>query len=189
MVFFKGNYCDLHILMAFILYRVWLIFFFLMFSGCQSFKTFSEDGKDKIKEIPRDGLLGAKLAALEYAMDNLPEEDRKFGDLDYVAYGIADSDSLHRKAMVAILKGRTPTVVDSSKFYSRSSNSQWMKGRPAIKWIIEASKDPQHPLRVDVMVGWMHSQIINEFATYKIEYDGVVWTILNVAIMDLESAP
>jgi hypothetical protein len=149
----------------------------------------SEDGKDKIKEIPRDGLLGAKLAALEYAMDNLPEEDRKFGDLDYVAYGIADSDSLHRKAMVAILKGRTPTVVDSSKFYSRSSNSQWMKGRPAIKWIIEASKDPQHPLRVDVMVGWMHSQIINEFATYKIEYDGVVWTILNVAIMDLESAP
>jgi hypothetical protein len=39
------------------------------------------------------------------------------------------------------------------------------------------------------MVGWMHSQIINEFATYKIEYDGVVWTILNVAIMDLESAP
>jgi hypothetical protein len=160
-----------------------------MFSGCQSFKTFSEDGKDKIKEIPRDGLLGAKLAALEYAMDNLPEEDRKFGDLDYVAYGIADSDSLHRKAMVAILKGRTPTVVDSSKFYSRSSNSQWMKGRPAIKWIIEASKDPQHPLRVDVMVGWMHSQIINEFATYKIEYDGVVWTILNVAIMDLESAP
>ena len=189
MVFFKGNYCDLHILMAFILYRVWLIFFFLMFSGCQSFKTFSEDGKDKIKEIPRDGLLGAKLAALEYAMDNLPEEDRKFGDLDYAAYGIADSDSLHRKAMVAILKGRTPTVVDSAKFYSRSSNSQWMKGRPAIKWIIEASKDPQHPLRVDVMVGWMHSQIINEFATYKVEYDGVVWTILNVAIMDLESAP
>lgn len=189
MVFFKGNYCDLHILMAFILYRVWLIFFFLMFSGCQSFKTSFDDGKDKIKEVPRDGLLGAKLAALEYAMDNLPEEDRKFGDLDYAAYGIADSDSLHRKAMVAILKGRTPTVVDSSKFYSRSSNSQWMKGRPAIKWIIEASKDPQHPLRVDVMVGWMHSQIINEFATYKVEYDGVVWTILNVAIMDLESAP
>ena len=175
--------------MAFILYRGWLIFFFLMFSGCQSFQTSSEDESEKLKAGPRDGLLGAKLAALEYAMDNLPDEDRKFGELDYVAYGITDSDSLHRNAMVAILKGRTPRVVDSAKFYSRSSNSQWMNGRPAMKWIIEASKDPQHPLRVDVMVGWMHSQIINEFATYKVEYDGVVWTILDVAVMDLESAP
>ena len=58
-----------------------------------------------------------------------------------------------------------------------------------MKWIIEASKDPQHPLRVDVMVGWMHSQIINEFATYKVEYDGVAWTILDIAIMDLEPVP
>ena len=175
--------------MALILYRFWLIAFFLMFSGCQSLQKSSKDRDEKIKEVPRDGLLGAKFAALEFAMDNLPDEDRKFGDLDYAAYGIADSDSLHKKAMVAILKGRTPTVVDSAKFYSRSSNSQWMNGRPAMKWITEASKDPQHPLRVDVMVGWMHSQIINEFATYKVEYDGVVWTILDIAIMDLESAP
>jgi len=188
-VFYKGNYGDLHILMALILYRFWLIAFFLMFSGCQSLQKSSKDRDEKIKEVPRDGLLGAKLAALEFAMDNLPDEDRKFGDLDYVAYGIADSDSLHKKAIVAILKGRTPIVVDSAKFYSRSSNSQWMNGRPAMKWITEASKDPQHPLRVDVMVGWMHSQIINEFATYKVEYDGVVWTILDIAIMDLESAP
>jgi len=173
--------------MAFYIYRGWLFFFLLLFSGCQTLRTSSED--KEIKEVPRDGLLGAKLAALEFAMDNLPDEDRKFGDLDYAAYGIADSDSLHTKAMVAILKGRTPTVVDSAKFYSRSSNSQWINGSPAMKWIIEASKDPQHPLRVDVMVGWMHSQIINEFATYKVEYDGVVWTILDIAILDLETAP
>ena len=100
--------------MALILYRFWLIAFFLMFSGCQSLQKSSKDRDEKIKEVPRDGLLGAKLAALEYAMDNLPDEDRKFGELDYVAYGITDSDSLHRNAMVAILKGRTPRVVDLS---------------------------------------------------------------------------
>ena len=189
MVFFKGDYSDLHILMAFFLYRTWLIFFFLLIAGCQTFRTSSVTGNGEIKEVPRDGLLGAKLAALEFAMDNLPDEDRKFGDFDYAAYGIADRDSLHRESIVAVLKGRTPTVVDAAKFYSRSSNSQWINGSPAMKWIIEASKDPQHPLRVDVMVGWMHSQIINEFATYKVEYDGVAWTILDIAIMDLEPVP
>ena len=98
-MFYKANYGDLHILMALILYRFWLIAFFLIFSGCQSLQKSSKDRDDKIKEVPRDGLLGAKLAALEFAMDNLPDEERKFGDMDYAAYGIADSDSLHKKAM------------------------------------------------------------------------------------------
>lgn len=149
--------------------------------SCQSFKQ-----EDKlIDEVPGDGLLGAKLMALNHAMDNLSDDDRTFGTGEYNAYGIEDSNSIHNKAIVKILADRKPPIVDASEFYTRSSNSQWMSGRPVMKWVTEATKDPKHPLRANVLVGWMHSQIINQFYTYKLEYDGVVWTILEVERLDL----
>ena len=158
-----------------------LIFFIIGLCSCQSLKQ--ED--ELIDEVPGDGLLGAKLMALNDAMDNLSVDDRKFGTSEYDAYGIADSNSLHNKAIIKILADRKPPIVDASEFYTRSSNSQWMSGRPVMKWVTEATKDPRHPLRANVLVGWMHSQIINQFYTYKLEYDGVVWTILDVERLDL----
>ena len=158
-----------------------LIFFIIGLCSCQSLKQ--ED--ELIDEVPGDGLLGAKLMALNDAMDNLSDDDRKFGTSEYDAYGIADSNSIHNKAIIKILADRKPPIVDASEFYTRSSNSQWMSGRPVMKWVTEATKDPRHPLRANVLVGWMHSQIINQFYTYKLEYDGVVWTILDVERLDL----
>ena len=158
-----------------------LIFFMIGLCSCKSFKQ-----EDKlIDEVPGDGLLGAKLMALNHAMDNLSDDDRTFGTSEYNAYGIEDSNSIHNKAIIKILADRKPPIVDASEFYTRSSNSQWMSGRPVMKWVTEATKDPRHPLRANVLVGWMHSQIINQFYTYKLEYDGVVWTILDVERLDL----
>ena len=52
-----------------------LIFFIIGLCSCQSLKQ--ED--ELIDEVPGDGLLGAKLMALNDAMDNLSDDDRKFG--------------------------------------------------------------------------------------------------------------
>lgn len=171
--------------MSQLIFRFGVIFSILFLSNCKSLEK--QDGL--IKEVPGDGLLGAKLMALEHALNNISDEDKTFGDSEYFAYGISDTDSIHNKAIIKILANRTPPIVDAEKFYTRSSNSQWMSGRPVLKWITEATKDPDHPRRVNVLVGWIHSQIINQFYTYKLEYDGVVWTILQIDRLDLSSAP
>ena len=171
--------------MSQLIFRLGVIFSILFLSNCKSLEK--EDGL--VKEVPGDGLLGAKLMALEHALNNISDEDKTFGDSEYFAYGISDTDSIHNKAIIKILANRKPPIVDAEKFYTRSSNSQWMSGRPVLKWITEATKDPNHPLRVNVLVGWIHSQIINQFYTYKLEYDGVIWTILQIERLDLSSAP
>ena len=130
--------------MSQLIFRFGFIFFIVVLSGCKSLEK--EDGL--IKEVPGDGLLGAKLMALEHAMQNISDGDKKFGDSEYFAYGILDTDSIHNKAIIKILAKRKPPIVDAEKFYTRSSNSQWMSGKPVLKWITEATKDPNHPLRL-----------------------------------------
>ncbi len=152
--------------------------------GCEGFKLGGGGaGRDR-EEVPEDGLLGAKLGALRYAMDHLPEEDRRFGDGDYAAYGIVDPDELHQKALVELLKDRRPPVVDASVLYNRSSNSQWIDGRPALKWSATAAKRPDHPRQAEVLVGWMHSKLINEFTTYVLEFDGDAWSVVDVLVFE-----
>ena len=150
-------------------------------ASCESLKMGSKSGA--LGEVPADGLLGAKLAALQYAMDNLPAEDRRYLDDDYAAFGLLDNDPLSQRALVTFLKGRTPPVVDASKLYSRSSNSQWIDGKPALKWTASATKDKTHAMRAEVVVGWMHSQIINQFTTYVLEFDGKTWTVVDVQLL------
>lgn len=169
--------------MSRLIFSLGAFFGIMALSGCQSFQK----NDNEIDEVPGNGLLGAKLMALEHALENISEDDKKFGDSEYFAYGISDTDQIHNKAIIKILGKRQPPVVDAAKFYTRSSNSQWMSGRPVLKWVTEATKDPNHPLRVNVLVGWIHSQIINQFYSYKLEYDGVVWTILQIERLDLTS--
>lgn len=159
-----------------------------MTAGCESMNLGGAD-RNPAMEVPANGLLGAKFKALEYAMDNLPEEDRKYVDSDYSAYGIFDRDPLQQQAMVRLFAGRTPPVVDSSVLYQRSSNSQWFDGQPALKWTAAAEKVPGKSDQVDVVVGWMQSQIINEFTSYRLQFDGAAWTILDVEIVPTDGAP
>jgi hypothetical protein len=149
--------------------------------GCESLNF---GGGKKDGEVPEDGLLGAKITAMEYAMNNLSAENRRFVDGDYDFYGIRDRDPLEEKALLAVFKGRQPPVVPAAELYSRSSNSQWKDGKPALKWTATAVKSPSNPQHAEVLVGWMHSQIINEFTTYVLEFDGTGWSVIDVQMVD-----
>jgi len=151
------------------------------FAGCENLNL---GKKLNSKGVPADGLLGAKVTALEYAMDNLPEEDRRYLDEEYSVYGLVDDDAVNQRALVAMMKNRTPPVVDQSALYARSSNSQWFNGRPALKWTASAAKVPEQPMRAEVVVGWMHSQIINQFTTYVMEFDGEKWAVVDVKLLE-----
>lgn len=150
--------------------------------GCESLNFGGGDKKEG--EIPEDGLLGAKITAMEYAMNNLSAEDRRFVDGDYAFYGIRDRDPLEEKALLAVFKGHQPPVVPGAELYSRSSNSQWKDGKPALKWTATAVKNQSNPRHVDVLVGWMHSQHINAFTTYVLEFDGAGWTVIDVQMVE-----
>ena len=62
--------------MSQLIFRFGVIFSILVLSNCKSLEK--EDGL--IKEVPGDGLLGAKLMALEHALNNISDEDKTFGD-------------------------------------------------------------------------------------------------------------
>ena len=150
--------------------------------GCEALNSRSKRGEG----VPADGLLGAKATALEHAMDSMSPEDRFYSpDAEYQAYGIMDPDETHTKALLALLKNRRPPVVNATKLYSRSSNSQWFESRPAMRWTAAAAKDPENPIRVKVLVGWMHSQLIYAFTEYTIDYDGKGWAIVDFVAVDV----
>ena len=120
-------------------------------------------------------------------MDSLPAEDRLYVDEPYVAYGLFDRDPVHQPALVRMLDGREPQVIAAQDLYQRSSKSQWFEGKPAMKWTAAAAKDPDHDARVEVVVGWMHSELISQFTTYSMEFDGERWQVLSVDLFDPEA--
>ncbi len=116
--------------------------------GCETLNSRSKAGEG----VPADGLLGAKATALEHAMDSMSPEDRFYAPgTEYEAYGIMDPDDVQVKALIALLKSRQPPVVNATELYSRSSNSQWMDSRPAMRWTAAAEKDPENPIRAPLM--------------------------------------
>jgi hypothetical protein len=133
--------------------------------------------------VPAEGLLSAKLKALEFAMDELPAEDRRYLTEDYAAYGLLDRDPTHQKILVKLLEGRHPPVVAADELYTRSSNAQWYSGEPAMKWTASAKLDETNPMQAEVVVGWMHSQVINRFTAYILDYDGSGWNVVDVKLL------
>ena len=80
----------------------------MVLSGCQSFQK-NDNEIDEVQVMA----FSAKLIALEHALENISEDDKKFGDSEYFAYGISDTDQIHNKAIIKILGKRQPPVVDA----------------------------------------------------------------------------
>ncbi len=125
--------------------------------------------------------------SLRYAMDHMPDEHRYYLDEPYAAYGIVDRDPLHQRALLkffaeAPIEGTR--VVDGSKLYARTSNAQWYLGQPAMKWTASAGKIEGRPNGAEVVVGWLHSEHLNQVTTYILEYDGDSWSVVDVELLD-----
>ena len=140
--------------------------------------------EDAASGVPAEGLLSAKLAALTHAMDELPAEDRRYLTEDYAAYGLMDTNPTHQQVLLKLLEGRQPAVVSADRLSSRRSAAQWFEGKPALKWTASATKDDTNPMRAEVVVGWMHSQIINRFTRYIMDYNGQSWTVVDVSLLE-----
>ena len=65
--------------MSRLIFSLGAFFGIMVLSGCQSFQK----NDNEIDEVPGNGLLGAKLMALEHALENISEDDKKFGDSEY----------------------------------------------------------------------------------------------------------
>ena len=160
--------------------------FALFLAGCET-TGLGRASKSEATAVPEEGLLSAKLAALTHAMDTLPDEDRRYLNDDYAAYGLLDRDPTHEKFLVKLLEGRYPPVVAAESLYSRSSNAQWYDGKPALKWTASAVKAEGDSMRAEVVIGWLHSNFINRFTTYNMRYDGSSWQVEGVELLkDIE---
>lgn len=139
-------------------------------AGCKTLKL-PELGSRSLGKAPgsENGFLAAKAVAFRHAMENMPAENKRFGDEFYIASGIHDADATHAKFLIAALNDMHPPVVSASSLYSRAEDSKWMDGKPAIAWTskVERITKDKH---VVVQVGWMHSNLIHEFFEYETRY-------------------
>jgi hypothetical protein len=140
----------------------------LVLSACESLKL---PGSGKPKEMPgaRTGFLAAKVAAFRHAMENMPPEEKRYGEEFYIASGIHDGDAAHVRVLLQTLADMHPPVVEASRLYARDENSRWLDGKPAIAWTSKVQRvdDDSH---VFIMVGWMHSNLIYQFYEYETRY-------------------
>ena len=143
-------------------------------AGCEGPPKFPKlpEGKGrKFGKIPgsENGFLAAKMVAFRHAMENMPEESKRYGDQNYAASGILDPVEAHTKVLIAGLRDMSPPVVDAGRFYTRLEESKWWNGRPVIVWTSKVSRLTKQK-HVIVQVGWMHSALIHEFFEYEIRY-------------------
>ena len=137
------------------------------FAGCKAL----EGGGRNRAPIPgaKNGYLAAKVVAFRSAMEYMPEEAKRYGDENYVASGVSDTDPSHAKVLLAALTDMQPPVMPTADLYTRGENSKWLGGKPAIAWTSKVARltPEQH---VIVQVGWMHSNLVYEFYEYETRY-------------------
>ena len=143
----------------------------LLLSLCLPACKVLERPKRDPKEMPgaRTGFLTAKVAAYRHAMENMPPENKRYGNEYYIVSGIQDADPAHVKVLVAALADMHPKVVETDRIYTSAGNSKWMDGKPAIVWssrVMRVTDD----LHAFIIVGWAHSDTLYEFYEYETRY-------------------
>jgi len=150
-------------------------------------KDRAKDRVEKKEKIPGSGdnFLAAKVVAYRHAMENMPEDAKRFGSKKYIAAGVGEADPKHQLALITELQGIDPPVVPQSQIYSRSENSKWMDGKPALIWTSKI-KGVNREKNVVMIVGWMHSNIIREFFIYELNYAGEEsgWQVVDFEVVE-----